>query len=59
MKITLTIEVELAHVEGRFASKDELAELLADELEAADPGELEGDEGGRYDVEAFAVQRAP
>lgn len=58
MKIALTIEVHLRFVEGKFEPKDDIAELLREEIEGMDPGEVEGDNGGRYEIDAFDVQVA-
>lgn len=55
MKIILTVEIELDHREGIFAGKDELAEYLKDEIEGMDPGEVEGDNGGIYNITDWSV----
>lgn len=58
MKVYLVVEAELERTEGLFASRDELADQLKDEVEGADPGSVEGSEGGQYDVaswEAYEV----
>jgi predicted SpoU family rRNA methylase len=36
MKITLTVEVELTHLTGKFISKDDVADALCEEI--TDPG---------------------
>jgi hypothetical protein len=55
MHITITIEVELTRIEGKFATKEELAEQIVTELESAEPGELEGENGGQYEVTSWEV----
>lgn len=54
---TATIEVEVERSEGKFASRDELAEQLLEAiqeaLDSADPGSLEGEMGGQYEVAMF------
>ena len=55
MRFTFTIDVEAEHTEGKFASHDELAEKITEAIESADPGSLEGDEGGTYDVTSWEV----
>lgn len=57
MQIIIKVTADLERLEGMFASKDELAEQLMDELEAAIPGDLEGDNGGVYEVVDTAVER--
>lgn len=52
MKIVLRIEVELSFVSGKFASKEDVAEALMDEL--VDPGTVEANEG-EYTVESWDV----
>lgn len=61
-KVTATVEVEVERTEGKFASRDELGEQLlqaveevANELENADPGSLEGEYGGQYEVVEWSV----
>lgn len=55
MIITLTVTIEVERSEGKFASREELTEQLVTELEGADPGSLEGENGGQYDVTSFEV----
>lgn len=55
MKIRFEVEVELTRTEGKFASKDELAGQIQSALEDANPGEVEGENGGQYEVSSFDV----
>ena len=55
MKFTYTVEVEVERDEGKFASRDELSEQFLDAIESADPGSVEGDNGGQYSVIAWVV----
>jgi hypothetical protein len=60
MKITFTVEVELERVQGKFASKDEIAEQIADELGAADPGSVDGvgaDGESEYEIVSWEVSQ--
>jgi hypothetical protein len=50
MHFTFTVEVDAERTEGKFASRDELAEQIQEALESADPGSLEGDNGGQYEL---------
>jgi hypothetical protein len=59
MRFTFTVDVEVDRVEGKFASRDELADQIMSELEAADPGDLTGDNGGTYEVTSFEVSEIP
>lgn len=55
---TFTITVEVERTEGKFASRDEIAEKIAEELKGADPGTIDTDEGASYEVTSFDVQQA-
>jgi hypothetical protein len=55
MKFTFVVEVEVERDEGKFASRDELADQLIQEIEGADPGSLSGDNGGEYSTTSWEV----
>lgn len=55
-RFTYTVTVEVERTEGKFASRDELSEQIMDELEGCDPGTVEGDNGGQYDVTEWTVE---
>ena len=54
MRIKITVEAEVNHVEGKFVSKDEIADELATEIEGCDPGEVTVDES-TYTVDDWGV----
>lgn len=56
MQFTFIVRAEVSREEGKFAARDELAEQFVTEIEGADPGQLEGSEGGTYCVESFEVE---
>ena len=56
MRFEFTVSVEVERTEGKFASRDELAEAIQEALDGADPGELEGEAGGQYQTVAWEVQ---
>jgi|GEM_PF-4973209 len=56
MKFQIRVGVEVEHVEGKFASREEIFEQLRDEIQSADPGTVECDGGGCYDVVTFEVE---
>jgi hypothetical protein len=58
MQFSFTVNVETERTEGKFASKDELADQIQEAIESADPGELEGENGGTYEVTSWEVVRA-
>lgn len=55
--IVLKITCELRHVTGKFASADDLAEKLIEEIEGADPGSITTDDDAEYEVDSFTVER--
>jgi hypothetical protein len=55
---TFTITVEVERTEGKFASRDEIAEKIVEELEYADPGSIDTDEGASYEITSFEVSQA-
>ncbi len=55
MKFKFTVEVEVSRVEGKFASREEIASQIQDALESADPGSYEGDNGGQYETSDWSV----
>lgn len=55
MLITFTVCVEVERTEGKFASREELTDLLREEIEGSDPVSLEGENGGQYEVVSFEV----
>ncbi len=58
---TFTVTVTLERTQGKFASRDEMAESLLSELEGADPGGVYGigaDGASDYEVTDFTVEEA-
>lgn len=50
-----TVTVETEHAEGKFLSREAIADLIAEELASAEPSELAGDEGTAQ-VTTFEVE---
>jgi hypothetical protein len=57
MVIRFIVEVEVTHVSGKFASKDDLREKIREEIEGADPGTITSDDDAEYEV-SFSVEDA-
>lgn len=55
MTFTFTVTVEVERTEGKFATREELAEQILEALESAVPDQLEGENGGQYEVQSFEV----
>lgn len=59
MRFSYVIEVEVERTEGKFASRDEVAEQLQEALEGADPSSIDGvgaDGTSSYEVSSWDVQ---
>jgi hypothetical protein len=60
-RLTFTVSVELERTEGKFASRDEMAEQIIDALESADPGSVDGigaDGMSSYETVAWEVEES-
>lgn len=56
MRFEFKVVVEVERDEGKFESREDLGEQIRDEIESADPGSLEGDNGGQYSTSLFEVE---
>lgn len=59
MRFTFQVEVEVQFIAGKFASREEIAEVIMAELEGADPGSIEAGDGGEYESTSFDVSEVP
>lgn len=62
MRFTFTVEVEVERVEGKFASREEVAEQLEEALADADPSSIDGigsDGTSSYEVQVWDVMEQP
>jgi Zn finger protein HypA/HybF involved in hydrogenase expression len=59
MRFVFKVEVEVTRTEGKFATRDEISEQIMEALESADPGQIEGGEGGQYETAAWDVSEEP
>jgi hypothetical protein len=57
MRFNFVVTIEVSRQEGKFATKDELAEQIQEVLEGADPATLEGENGGQYNIDSWEVNR--
>jgi hypothetical protein len=58
MRFEYKVTVEVERSEGKFASRDELGEQIREALESADPGQLDGENGGVYETNEWTVEDA-
>lgn len=56
MEFRFVVTVNIERVQGKFASRDEMEERLVEAIDGADPGSLEGDDGGEYEVADWNVE---
>jgi hypothetical protein len=55
MRFRFIVDVEVEREEGLFASREDLGEQMREEIEGADPGSLEGENGGTYSTVEWEV----
>lgn len=55
MRFKFEIECEVSRTEGKFESRETIAQALQDAIEQSDPGSISGDNGGEYSVDSFEV----
>lgn len=53
---TFTVTVEVERDEGKFASRDEIAEQIQDAIEGANPDSIDGENGGVYSVTSWEIE---
>lgn len=56
MRFTFEVTVEIERQQGKFAGRDEMEEQIKTEIEDVNPGSLEGDNGGEYEVTQWDVE---
>jgi len=56
VKLEFVVRADVEHQDGPFASREELTEAVRSELDAADPGTVDGGEGGSYAVSSWEVE---
>lgn len=56
MDFSFVVNASVERSEGKFESRDTIEAALVEALEGADPGDIEGDNGGRYDVTDWSVE---
>lgn len=56
MKFQFLVTAEVSHVEGKFASRDDLEDKLTTELENSNPDSLTSDDEAEYTVDSWSVE---
>ncbi len=59
MRFDFLVSVEVERVEGKFASRADLADQILAELESANPDTLTGENDGEYEVQSWDVEEQP
>lgn len=55
MRFSFVVSVDVERQEGKFASRDEIGELIKNALEEADPQTYDTDNGGTYETSNWSV----
>lgn len=55
MRFEFKVVAQVERTQGKFATKDELSDQIQEWLEGANEGNLEGDNGGEYEVTDWSV----
>ncbi len=55
-RFTFLVEVEVERMEGKFASRDELADWLLEAIEGSDPGSFSGGQDGTSEYETVSFE---
>lgn len=58
MRFEFMVSVEVEREEGKFASRDEIGEAIDQALQDADPGSIDGENGGVYNTIEWSVNPA-
>lgn len=59
MKLVFKLEVEVERIRGKFASREDLATAIIDEVDGQNPGSVTTDSDAEYDiVEWFISEEA-
>ena len=56
MRFVFTVTVQIEREEGKFMSRDEASDQLVEALSSADPGQVDGENGGVYSVVEWEVE---
>lgn len=57
MRFKVTIDIDVTHVQGKFAGRDEIEELVTSAIMEANPGDIETDDGAEYNVEFWEIEK--
>jgi hypothetical protein len=55
MIFRFNVSVEVERSQGKFASRDEIGELVLEALEQANPEQIEGENGGQFDITMWDI----
>lgn len=56
MNFTFMVTVDVSRQQGKFASRDDISEKIKEALDDANPGDIEGENGGEYTVDTWEVE---
>lgn len=56
MQFQFLVSAEAERTEGKFESRDSIEEALQEAIDGANPGDIQGDNGGSYDIVVWEVE---
>jgi hypothetical protein len=59
MRFTITVEIEVERIEGKFASRDDIGGQLVDAINDANPGSLTSENDAGYEVTSWDATEVP
>lgn len=56
MEFSFVVNASVERLEGKFATREEIGDQLRAAIEGADPGTVDGENGGQYEVQSWDVE---
>jgi hypothetical protein len=56
VEFTFKVTAQVERTEGKFSSREDIGGQIAAELESADPGSIQGENDGQYEVTSWEVE---
>jgi hypothetical protein len=50
------VAADVDRIAGKFATREEMEQIISEALDSANPGDLECDEGGEYEITDWVVE---
>ena len=59
MDFSFIVNASVERTEGKFESRETIENALIEAIDEANPGDIEGENGGQYEVADWSVEEAP